>query len=729
MNEAIYNQTLSNELNELIKLLDHKYMQSKLSFYENLKNIVNYNDKVIRFCSNEHFTDSIENIKKNINDDSIDEADHFISILLLSIYSKYYDNLYSQYNTTVNSLIKPVELSELIDNIKTGVKKQKNYNKILLNCVRNLALYNYQQHFINGYENTLNNAVSYVDEQVKQITFIKTILNEVEYKTDKNIVCIGANGSGKSRFANDLLKITRQSIGNNTSQHNLFVIPSEKYINLNTNINGIYIDQITNNLQTPDYKNMNNNDNTLITLLVSCANTTSGYDLENNTFTGVLGDIVTLWKQILNRENLSVDREETGNPYKFIMSNAKNNSSYPLDYASSGERTLLYYLLLLLNRCVIHDNSFVLIDEPETYLETNTVIKLFDELENIRNDCTFMYLTHNIDFATSRKNANHLWLKEYRGNMDFDIKKIPSKDNIPYELLTKIYGSSRNILFCEGDRKSIDYTIYSVVFNDYNIYPVGSCDNVVKYTKAMKNMPHHDAIGIIDRDYKSDEKVEELKKSNVYALPYVDIESLLISKCVLLKYYESIKSTLPEQDYTNATNNSIKNIIDTICKNQNKLDSEINDMVKQYINCKLETTRISGKNLDCINQEIKNLLTNLETECSKLHKKISSELDCNTPDYEKILKTYKTCGSNKDSFFNIVNREYKPQIINLVRNNNDLKKIIRDKIIPPTGENSTTQKPPHNPPSSTSPSFPYLNKPHGHSKHFSHTHPLSLSST
>ena len=82
---------------------------------------------------------------------------------------------------------------------------------------------------------------------------------------------------------------------------------------------------------------------------------------------------------------------------------------------------------------------------------------LWDKLEQIIKDCTFVYLTHNVDFAVSRINATILWNKSFTVPDSWDIKVIPLNTEIPDELLVEIAGSRKNVLFCEGEKSSLDY--------------------------------------------------------------------------------------------------------------------------------------------------------------------------------------------------------------------------------------------------------------------------------
>ena len=128
--------------------------------------------------------------------------------------------------------------------------------------------------------------------------------------------------------------------------------------------------------------------------------------------------------------------------------------------------------------------GFIVIDEPEMYLHKTILKKLWDILESERNDCLFIYLTHDLDFATSRTSAKKIWIKSFTHPDKWEIEDIPT-DEIPETLLFELLGSRKNILFCEGVKGSIDERVYSILFPELTIMPVGSCFDVINHTKAF----------------------------------------------------------------------------------------------------------------------------------------------------------------------------------------------------------------------------------------------------
>src|SRR5690606_4587480 len=80
---------------------------------------------------------------------------------------------------------------------------------------------------------------------------------------------------------------------------------------------------------------------------------------------------------------------------------------------SDGERVVFY----LIGKCLqAPSKSIIIVDEPEIHLHKAIMSKLWNALEQERNDCLFVYLTHDLEFAISRTAAKKIWLKDLTVN-------------------------------------------------------------------------------------------------------------------------------------------------------------------------------------------------------------------------------------------------------------------------------------------------------------------------
>lgn len=84
------------------------------------------------------------------------------------------------------------------------------------------------------------------------------------------------------------------------------------------------------------------------------------------------------------------------------------------------------------------------------------------------------------------------------------------------------------VLLCEGDENSIDKIVYSAVFPDLVIVPLGSCCTIMRLLSRVKKILasyHLYAFGIIDRDALSKPEIKKMKETRgVYTtkLPFIE---------------------------------------------------------------------------------------------------------------------------------------------------------------------------------------------------------------
>ncbi|MFP4642610.1 MAG: DUF4435 domain-containing protein [Dehalococcoidia bacterium] len=156
----------------------------------------------------------------------------------------------------------------------------------------------------------------------------------------------------------------------------------------------------------------------------------------------------------------------------------------------------------------------------------------WDELETLRPDCRFVYITHDLQFARSRRASGYLIVKP-----GVDPQVVSVEDTIPPDIAEDILAAAsfsiyaKRVIFCEGAESSHDQKIYRAFFSGRGdaVVPVGACQEVVKCTTAFSDavfVEGMQAIGIIDRDYFPDSYLESLPQT-VHVLPVHEIESLL----------------------------------------------------------------------------------------------------------------------------------------------------------------------------------------------------------
>ena len=356
------------------------------------------------------------------------------------------------------------------------------------------------------------------------------IFNKIKW-INNNIVMIGANGSGKSTFARQLKGKISSNVSILSAQHLLIYRKADSIPTGKNEIAKIQSFQKSNKLSSDsDFSNLIGNDmNQLITALIA-EHTDRAYEH----FDGApkkesfLNKVVSIWAELLEHRELLIERG-------FLSVKPSTTPKYDFNNLSDGEKAVFYYIGHVL---LVEQDSYIVIDEPENHLNLAICNKLWDKLENERPDCKFIYLTHNLDFAVSRTNTTVIWNKQFTAPDIWDFEIIESDDTMPDTLLMEVLGSRKNICFCEGKDKSyLDYKLYSVLFPEYTIIPVGGHLDVINYTNAYNksSVCVNRAIGIIDGDCHLDAQIAKWQQHQVYTIPINEIENLLCDPLILEK--------------------------------------------------------------------------------------------------------------------------------------------------------------------------------------------------
>lgn len=359
---------------------------------------------------------------------------------------------------------------------------------------------------------------------------------EIEFN---QLVVLGANGSGKTRFGSDIERRYKRETHRVSAQKSLsmpeFVSTKSKEAatseflyggwnkdNPNWNINtGWLMQRWNSNLNT---SLLNDYEKLMVLLHTEEYEQSLNYKENGGSKPNTkLDRIQSIWEMVLPHRKL---RKRAGVIETYPTGQEAN--VYNASQMSDGERVIFY----LIGEVVCSpQNSIIVIDEPEMHIHKSLVKTLFDLIENERTDCSFIYLTHDIDFAFSRQSAIKIWTKSYDGNNIWDYEILEGSMPIPEQLYLEVLGSRNDILFVEGDSSSIDYEIYQQVYSSKTIKPLASCDKVIQTVKSFNeqngfhNIQSH---GIIDRDRRQDDDVVRLNKKNIWVLDVAEAENLLL---------------------------------------------------------------------------------------------------------------------------------------------------------------------------------------------------------
>ena len=184
-----------------------------------------------------------------------------------------------------------------------------------------------------------------------------------------------------------------------------------------------------------------------------------------------LEKIKKIWEKVITHRRLQIYAGKIE-----VESVDGNSDKYNGNAMSDGERAIFHYIAEVVSA---KDNSLIIIDEPENHLHNSILERLWNEIEAERQDCVYLYITHNLDFARTRNNTQIVWIKNMIDKQKWDYELLDSND-FSDDLLLEILGNRHGVLFVEGTPdKSIDRKLYSRLFPKYNIIPLEGCASVI----------------------------------------------------------------------------------------------------------------------------------------------------------------------------------------------------------------------------------------------------------
>lgn len=204
------------------------------------------------------------------------------------------------------------------------------------------------------------------------------------------------------------------------------------------------------------------------------------------------------------------------------------------DRLSQSEQTVLYYAASVLYAM---PDAVIFVDSPSLFLHPTVLNNLWNSIEELRPDCTFVYNSVDVEFVSSRTRNVCVWVKSYDAELGaWDYEVLPPGD-MREELFVDLIGTRKPVLFIEGDaRHSIDTRLYPLVFPDCTVRPLGSCDKVIETTRTfndLKNMHHLESRGVVDRDRRTDPEVEYLRRKSVMVPDVAEVENLFLLEDVM----------------------------------------------------------------------------------------------------------------------------------------------------------------------------------------------------
>lgn len=475
----------------------------------------------------------------------------------------------------------------------------------------------------------------------------------------KILVVIGANGAGKSSFGRDLAERYADKAKQISGIHALFInnedtqLPdSNEYSRLHSMIKKRFsvpflteYEQLILQLQGEEFEAAVN------------FKEAAKEDASIQPPITKLDIIQSIWEKMFPHNKLI---RKSG--FFELISAGKASNAYTAGRMSDSEKLVFYLLGTALCAC---PNALLIIEEPGTLLHNSIKNQLWNEIEAIRPDCTFVYLTHDIDFATSRSDSKRIWIRSYDADHStWDYEILESNDSFPEEVYMEILGSRKPILFIEGtDSNSIDSKLYPLIFPDYLVKPMGGCQKVIETTKAfaqLKDFHTLESKGIVDRDRRTLGEIKYLREQHIYVPEVAEVENLLMLEDVIKTVAKRLMKD-PEDVFSQVKDN----VLHLFQKDE---ESQVILHAKHQVRKKLEAT-VDKKiaSVEQLAEHVENIRQNIDVD--KIYTEIKEEFEnyIAIADYKSILRIYNQkgmlpqsrlcsiCGiSNKESYLNLI---------------------------------------------------------------------------
>lgn len=297
------------------------------------------------------------------------------------------------------------------------------------------------------------------------------------------------------------------------------------------------------------------------------------------------------WEALLPHRKLHISADDI----QVSVTNGELQSRYSASEMSDGERAIFYILGQVLSA---NKNTILIFDEPELHIHKSIIANLWDKIEELRPDCAFLMITHDIEFASTRVAEKYV-IRNYYSNPAWDIYKVPNS-NFDEQTITMILGSRKPILFVEGTNNSLDIATYRACYPAWTIIPKGSCQAVIQAVSSFNHLAEAMPLlnlqckGIVDNDTRSEQEISKLNELGIYTLPVSEIENIFsltdVARVILtLEGY-------PNQDLDNKIADFQENLLNFIKSelSDNKLDSFIMKQIQRKIDSYLKNIDLSS---------------------------------------------------------------------------------------------------------------------------------------
>ena len=317
-----------------------------------------------------------------------------------------------------------------------------------------------------------------------------------------------------------------------------------------------------------------------------------------------------------------------------MFSTSAGEDLIPAEKLSQGEMAVLYYCAGALYAM---QNAVIFVDAPSLFLHPTILNALWNSIENLRPDCTFVYNSVDVEFVSSRTRNVILWVKSFdakKNNWDYEII---APGEIREDIFIELVGSRKPVLFIEGDlTHSIDSKLYPLVFPDFTVKPLGSCDKVIETTRSfngLTNMHHLESHGIVDRDRRTDREVEYLRNKSIMVPEVAEVENLFLLEDVV-RTMAKVRGKNPESVFNKVKKRALSEFTRHL---QSQVLEHVRHRVKREVDAKIDAKFPCITALEAHLRQLIKIL-NPRKQYNELHFQFRQIVE--TRDYAQMLKVF-----------------------------------------------------------------------------------------
>ncbi len=349
---------------------------------------------------------------------------------------------------------------------------------------------------------------------------------------------------------------------------------------------------------------------------------------------------ISVINELLRQSNIPIKIKIEAN--ERIVASKNDGPEYSGAELSDGERNAL---LIAGSVLTAPPETLLIIDEPERHLHRSIISPLLSQLLDRRSDCSFVISTHDHDLPLEKPEARTLLLRsccfDGQSVKDWDADELPVSSLFDDTLKRDLIGSRRTIIFVEGTERSLDKSLFGLIFPMVSVIPKGnrySVEQAVIGARASEALHWLQVFGITDSDGLSADQISAKRDQGIYAVPYYSVEAIYFHPNIVEKIalrQAAVMGTEGAQLASAATSAAIHAIKNHTTRLSEKATKKA---LRELILAQIpnDDDLLLGKNLHVVNK------------ASALHSARTQRLDqaVKAEDWEEILKTCPVRESN-----------------------------------------------------------------------------------